>query len=628
MAEFAESSPAGGTRRRSFDETAAPRFQMLSRRAQTFVGEEAPLQVQDVLFRRHFGQADGQFKPLHRGMRSTSYMSTNTVREEAVIVVDTFSTGAMLSDILYKRGFKVVRVLSGDLGDLEKMVPAGVTLTFEATFVYDVTLEHDDAISNILDGVALLGYPVRAVMAGAETGVELADTLSERLGVRTNGTKGSDARRNKYAMGETIRAAGVRAVKQLRANKWADIAAFLEAWQPSPFKVVVKPCDSAGSDDVTLCHSPEQVQRAYGNIMGKTNGLGLVNEGVLVQEFLEGLEYVVDSVSRDGQHNIAALWVYDRRPANGADFVAHGQFLLHADDERCHEIVAYTKTVLDALGILNGPAHAEVKWHQGQPVLVEVGSRCHGGDGLWLDLEDECWGYNQATCAVDAYTDEEAYRKMPSAPRMRHAYGAAKWLVSSAPAGVFRGVDPSSIQEIEALSSYRSHQIFVEVGGPINPTINCFTWGGAVILANKSEEQLMADYKRVEELEKTTLFRVEHAADAGGDDTAAAAAAVAVVDPFGAVGFEVAARLAATHRVVAVYSAKLDQLKAAEEVVPAGVKLSFDAALLYRADTAAVLKAMNVVAVVAGATTGTTLASALANELGVGELSTTLSSTK
>jgi adenine/guanine phosphoribosyltransferase-like PRPP-binding protein len=77
-----------------------------------------------------------------------------------------------------------------------------------------------------------------------------------------------------------------------------------------------------------------------------------------------------------------------------------------------------------------------------------------------------------------------------------------------------------------------------------------------------------------------------------------------------------------------VYSAKLDQLKAAEEVVPAGVKLSFDAALLYRADTAAVLKAMNVVAVVAGATTGTTLASALANELGVGELSTTLSSTK
>jgi hypothetical protein len=32
----------------------------------------------------------------------------------------------------------------------------------------------------------------------------------------------------------------------------------------------------------------------------------------------------------------------------------------------------------------------------GLPVLVEVGSRCHGGDGLWLDLEDECWGYNQA----------------------------------------------------------------------------------------------------------------------------------------------------------------------------------------------------------------------------------------
>ena len=361
------------------DDVSPSRFQLLQRRAQTFAGEgmavppPRPLQVQDVLFRRHFGhESSGQFIPLHKGMRSTSYIPSNTLRNEAVIVVDTFSTGAMLSDILHKRGYKVIRVLSGDLGDLEKMVPAGVTLKFEATFVYDVNVEPDQAVATILDGVAALGYPVLAVMAGAETGVELSDLLSEKLGVRTNGTQGSEARRNKYAMGETIRAAGVRAVKQLRASKWADIEEFLAAWQPSPFKVVVKPCDSAGSDDVTLCLSADAVQRAYGNIMGKTNGLGLVNEGVLVQEFLEGLEYVVDTVSRDGDHRVAALWVYDRRPANGADFVAHGQFLLHADDDRCQEIVAYTKTVLDALGIRNGPAHAEVKWHLGQPVLVEV----------------------------------------------------------------------------------------------------------------------------------------------------------------------------------------------------------------------------------------------------------------
>ena len=36
-------------------------------------------------------------------------------RDEAVIIVDTFSTGAMLADLMYNQGFKIICVLSGDL---------------------------------------------------------------------------------------------------------------------------------------------------------------------------------------------------------------------------------------------------------------------------------------------------------------------------------------------------------------------------------------------------------------------------------------------------------------------------------------------------------------------------------
>ena len=35
-------------------------------------------------------------------------------------------------------------------------------------------------------------------------GVELADMLSDRLGLRSNGSEGSEARRNKYHMGEKV----------------------------------------------------------------------------------------------------------------------------------------------------------------------------------------------------------------------------------------------------------------------------------------------------------------------------------------------------------------------------------------------------------------------------------------
>ena len=64
--------------------------------------------------------------------------------------------------------------------------------------------------------LALLALPYRivAVLAGSEPGVELADKLSHRLRLRTNGEELSVARRNKYLMGEAVRAAGIRTVKQ------------------------------------------------------------------------------------------------------------------------------------------------------------------------------------------------------------------------------------------------------------------------------------------------------------------------------------------------------------------------------------------------------------------------------
>lgn len=56
-----------------------------------------------------------------------------------------------------------------------------------------------------------------------------------------------------------------------------------------------------------------------------------------------------------------------------------------------------------------------MKWFQEEPVLVEVGARCHGGDGLWLALGDECFGCNQAKCAIDSYIFRDVYAMMPDA---------------------------------------------------------------------------------------------------------------------------------------------------------------------------------------------------------------------
>jgi predicted ATP-grasp superfamily ATP-dependent carboligase len=71
---------------------------------------------------------------------------------------------------------------------------------------------------------------------------------------------------------------GLRAVKQLRADDWEDVEMWIKEWNPVPFKVIVKPTDSAGSDSVLLCINLEEVKHAFDQINGKVNGLGLINK--------------------------------------------------------------------------------------------------------------------------------------------------------------------------------------------------------------------------------------------------------------------------------------------------------------------------------------------------------------
>lgn len=136
-------------------------------------------------------------------------------------------------------------------------------------------------------------------------------------------------------------------------------------------------------------------------IVGKRNGLGLINDGALVQEFMAGKEYVIDKVSMDGEHKLAAIWQYDKRQCNGANFVYFGMKLVSSHSPMAQAMVAYSSQVLDALDIKQGPSHMEVMWIDdksgGHPCLVEVGSRCHGGEGTWLQVAQECVGYTHVS---------------------------------------------------------------------------------------------------------------------------------------------------------------------------------------------------------------------------------------
>lgn len=411
----------------------------------------------------------------------------------------------------------------------------GLKIDLIATIQFNDRLEDTElAIEETIAALKDLPFPIIAIVPGAETGVELADQLSHRMGLRSNGVTHSLARRNKYYMGETVRSAGVRAVKQAMCTTSAQVLAFLATLSSPTARSVIKPVQSAGSDDVFLCSSEEEALTAFNRIIGTLNGIGLHNECVLVQEYLVGKEYVIDKVSRDGVHKLVAIWEYEKRSVNGANFVYFGMRLIPADTVKSQIMVAYADKVLDALGINNGPSHMEVMLDTQTdaatqeplfvPCLVEVGARCQGGEGTWLPLAKECIGYTQVEVTLDVYLEGTLFESIQKDKFPKHKAAREVDLVSRN-GGIIRRLPGDAA--IHLLPSFRSVSWDVKPGEYIAKTIDCFTRPGCVQLVADTEEEVERDFEAIHALEE--LGMIDYSVIC---PTPPSIGAVVVVDPF------------------------------------------------------------------------------------------------
>jgi biotin carboxylase len=307
----------------------------------------------------------------------------------------------------------------------------------EVPSVYANTFNPSDYVGNLIhegDLAATLSelrrYDVGYVIAGSEPGVELADHLSESLNLLTNGTRLSKARRDKFEMLEVLRACGVRTAEYLKASRPSDVVEW--AGERTLSKVVLKPINSAGSDNVHVCESESEIHTAFALIVGHENKFGYVNKEVLAEEYLEGVEHVVNTVSRDGFHYVAEIWRCEKRRIKGR--AAHTcvydvEKLLPFDGEDQAQLVEYTLRVLDVLRITHGPAHTEIMMTREGPVLIEIGARLMGG--VNPSAFEACLGTNLVRLTADAYLSPFSFLPMCGTPYTLRKTAYAVVLISN-----------------------------------------------------------------------------------------------------------------------------------------------------------------------------------------------------
>ena len=360
------------------------------------------------------------------------------------------------------------------------------------------------------------------VAISCESDSGLAD--AERFGNKLNLTYHNgfnEARRNKFQMIEAVREAGLAVVRQRLCANADEAIAFAQEigvqTDGGDTRVVVKPVRGVASDDVHLCKDLSSVKEAFDKIHGSSvfGSPSEKHDAVLLQEFAEGQEFAIDVVCKDGEKKVAAIWIYDKRPANGAPFVYYATEVY--DGDQTQTLYEYVSKTLDALGVRWGMTHNEVIVTKDGPRLVEVNCRQHNMD--FIPITMGCFGYNAFDMLLAAYLGD-----LPpiddGAPRLRWdllPHIPAKRMngqmvhLSSFVSGRLRSVNEEALMEIQQMESVVDLEVygyFLQPGNPIRKTVDIRTDCGWVQMVHPDSQIFQRDFNRIIEL-MPTIFDME-----------------------------------------------------------------------------------------------------------------------
>ena len=240
-------------------------------------------------------------------------------------------------------------------------------------------------------------YPLAAVVGVDQETAVLAARAAAALGLAHNAPRSVAASTNKYHFRTTLAAAGLPSPGFALVARAHDPAAAARA---ARYPSVLKPLDLAASRGVIRVDDRAGFVAAFRRIGAILDGLddelgAAVADHILVEDYIPGVEVALEGLLVAGRLNVLAL--FDKPdPLEGPYFeetIYVTPSRLAAADQAA--IVAATGAAVDALGLAEGPIHAELRLGPDGPVVIELAARSIGGlcartlrFGTGIGLED------------------------------------------------------------------------------------------------------------------------------------------------------------------------------------------------------------------------------------------------
>lgn len=411
------------------------------------------------------------------------------------MIVDPFSTGVNFFEDIIIRGYHPIGVWSKrdqQLFDNMFVARNAVEQLYEGRA--DFIAEQDDYKETCELGKSM---NPKFILPGSDFGIELAARLATDLGLPGNHYERIPVLTNKFLMQKSLIEHGLRGIRGKLVHNLEEAIGF---YREQGFTgAVLKPYRGNSSIAVRICESEEQLKEAYDEVFETANYMCGDEQAMLLQECIYGTEYIVNSVSCDGNHKLTSIWKYSKKKVEGGGMVYNYTESLSRLETGCSSLVSYAFDVLDALGVKNGNVHGEFMIDKDGPVLIELNARVMGGE-MPADYVDRIFGHHETDLALDAYLYPQNFMDHINDPYRPLAKGLKKYLISAKEMDIFS----TPVFDIaKRLNSFCEAHTGFFLSDQMPRTVDLTTSPGVILLANEDEARLYRDREFLERVEQS-----------------------------------------------------------------------------------------------------------------------------
>ncbi|MHA4261705.1 ATP-grasp domain-containing protein [Bacillus cereus] len=266
----------------------------------------------------------------------------------------------------------------------EKLNFFTVLLTKKTKFINERTIFPDvhqmiltdindyDNIITIIRKLNKSGKNIKGIFSFIDPYVYVAARLSEKFCSNIVSTKAIHHMENKILTRNVLKDLPI-SLNYSIYKPTESLSSFFKKNNKINFPLIVKSPKSTGSKDVLLVKNKDQLILSIQSLLKK-----LPNEEILLEEYIDGPQYLVEILVQDGKVHIIA--VIEQEITFFERFIVTGYSLLGRVEKRLYNsLFNAINSVIHAFNMKNGACHLELRRIDNVWKLIEINPRISGG---------------------------------------------------------------------------------------------------------------------------------------------------------------------------------------------------------------------------------------------------------